>query len=98
MAGREDVTLYNAALFLGPGLSVWVGCTGAGDALSIGAAWQILPAVSKHQRADNNIIGSCGEVIICIVVIVATQSTYTTLKRRVAYVMLVNLKIIFVNK
>ncbi len=39
VAGREEVTLYNAALFLGPGLSVWVGCAGVGDVLSTGAAW-----------------------------------------------------------
>ena len=82
MAGREDVTLDNAALFLGPRLSVWVGCAGAGEAVSIGAARWILPAVPKHQWVDHHSMGPCGEVIICIVIIVATQPTHTTLKKK----------------
>lgn len=77
---REDGTLYDAALFLGPWLSVRVGCAGAGDPLSIGAGWQVLPAVPKHQWVDHHSMAPCGEVIICIAVVVATQPTHTTLK------------------
>lgn len=81
VAGWEDVALYNTALFLGPWLSVGVGITGVADALSIRAAWQILPTVSKHQRAHHHSMGPCGEVVICIAVVVSTKPTHTTLKR-----------------
>lgn len=82
VAGRKDITLYNAALFLGPWLSVWVCCAGAGVALSIRAAWRILPAVSKNQWVDHHSMAPCSEVIIWIAIIVATQSTHMTLKKK----------------
>lgn len=85
VAGGEDVTQYDAALFLGPRLSVWLFCAGVANALSIRAAWQILPAVSKHQWADYHCMAPCSEVVICIVVIVATQPTHTTLKKSSFY-------------
>lgn len=81
VAGREDITLYNAALFLGPGLSVWVGCAGVGDSLSIRTAWRVLPAVPKHEWVDHQSMAPCSEVIICIAIIVATQPTHMTLEK-----------------
>lgn len=39
VAGRENITLYDAALLLCPRLSVQVLCAGVGDILSIGTAW-----------------------------------------------------------
>ena len=80
MASREDITLYDATLFLGPRVSKWVGGAGAGEDLSIRAAWGILPAIPKHKRTDHHRMAPCSEVIIRIFVIVATQSAHPTLK------------------
>lgn len=80
VASRKDITLYDAALFLGPRVSVRVGCAGSDDSLNIGAAWRILPAIAKLLLTDYHSMGPCGEVVVGIVVVVATQPAHLTLK------------------
>lgn len=75
------MALNEAAAFLGPRLSVRISLAGAGDALSVRAARQVLPAVSKHQRVDHHSVAPGAEVIVCVAVVVAAEPTDATLER-----------------
>ena len=72
MAGREHFTLNDAALFLGPGLPVGVGRTGALLDLGLRATGRHSPAVAKIQSIDNTSLASGGEVIHGVSIIVTT--------------------------
>jgi hypothetical protein len=82
LAGCEDITVNDAALFLGPRRSVRVGGTWVHYSRHTWAAWWNFPAVSKFHWINNCRLGSSGEVIVCVAIIVSTQTTHLPLKKR----------------
>lgn len=79
MAGSE-LAVDDAALFLSPRLSVWVGGAGVFFAARIWTARGHFPAVSKLHNINHYCITSGGEVSVSVSIIVSTQTTDMTLE------------------
>lgn len=79
MAGRENFAGDDAALFLSPGLSVGVICAGTFNFNSIWTAGGLLPTVSKDQRFDHHLLTSQHKVVVCVAIVVSTETTNGTL-------------------
>lgn len=76
---REDYTVNDATLFVGPWQSVWVGHARVGEIGHVGAAGRVLPAVPEHQRVYHQRTTPRHQVVVRNTVIVPTQSTNVAL-------------------
>lgn len=79
----EDFTLDDAAFFLCPGLPVWFQITGLNLLCDIWARGRLFPRISKIQSIRFLQSTPCCEVIVCLVIKVATQTTHFSLEKKI---------------
>lgn len=75
VTGHKDFSHDNAALLLSPGLPIGVKGAWGFDLIGIRAAGGFLPAVSKVQCVVYHTLVSQREVIVCVAVIISTETT-----------------------